>query len=54
MFLGKLAKLELKFFRRIDTLLDEQSVHGINRGSETIFARKSLHGVVEADEFLYL
>jgi len=52
-FLGKLAKLELEFLGRIDALLNQQSIHGIHRGSETFFARQPLHRLIEADEFLF-
>jgi len=44
--LGKLAELELEFFGRVNSLLQQQSIHGIDRCAEALLAGQFLHGLV--------
>src|SRR5271156_56867 len=53
-FPGKLAELILEFLWRVNALLYQKSIHRINCRPETLFARESLHRLIEADEFRIL
>src|SRR5258708_19151070 len=52
--LCKLPELEFEFFRGIHSLLHQQGIHGINRGTKAFLAGKFLHGFLETDEFFAL
>src|SRR5271157_1296564 len=52
--LRELTKLEFKFFRRVNSLLYEEGVHGVNGGSKPVLARQSFHRLLEADQFFAL
>jgi len=47
-FPGKLAELILEFLWRVNALLYQKSIHRINCRPETLFARESLHRLIEA------
>jgi hypothetical protein len=38
-FLGKLPELKFEFFRRVDALLYQQAINGVNSGLESFIAR---------------